>query len=373
MSGWGAHQGDSGAEAGASWRALSGDALPAVPHLSSQSHPQPEPPVQPDAHAPQPGTDPVHGGWQQPWQDEHGQWHYPYVGMQPDQAPPYAGAEQLMLQPQPQPHQYAMPVVPAQPVADPVPVADPIVPVEELAPVGPPRYYAPARAARDPRQRTMAAVITFVALLIGLWGILGFMGSLADTLSSIVSGNQKLKLQMTEANKGLVSLDEKTARLEQMSGDSAQMKSLLTGIETDMGTMLDGVNGIADGMSGMSTSLGTLDGELGKVNEINSGMASQLGSINAGLAQQVKSVRTMRKDVEATGRVLGSLPGRLTATNKRLEHVNNSVNTMGACGITNNLNVKISLGPIPNGRATVYATVIPPGAWGQKIAGKTPC
>jgi hypothetical protein len=46
---------------------------------------------------------------------------------------------------------------------------------------------------------------------------------------------------------------------------------------------------------------------------------------------------------------------------------------MGCRGITNNLKVKISVGPIPNGSATVYATVIPPGAWGTKEDGKTPC
>ncbi len=356
MSGFGAHHGSS--DPGASWRALSGEPLPDVPSLS---HPAPQ---EPQLHQP----DPVHGGWQETWQDEHGQWHSPYAGMEPQQMPPYAGAEQLYVQPQPAPEQYAMPVAPVAPEAPSV-----VVPVEDLAPVGPPRYLAPTRAARDPRQRTMAAVITFVALLIGLWGILGFLGSLSTTLSAIASGNQKLKLQMTEANKGLVALGEKTRNLEQMSADSAKMKGLLTGIDKDMGTMLTGVNGIADGMSSMAGSLGTLDSELGKVNEINSGMATQLGGINAGLKSQVKSVRTMRVDVERTGRVLGSLPGRLTATNKRLAYVNNAVNIMGCRGITNNLKVKINVGPIPNGNATVYATVVPPGAWGVQADGKTPC
>ena len=353
MSGFGAHHGSP--EPGASWRALSGEPLPEVPSLS---HPAPQQPQPQQA-------DPVHGGWQQAWQDEHGQWHSPYSSLEPPQAPPYAGAEQLYVQQQPSPEQYAMPAAPAQ--------QDVVVPIEQLAPVEPPRYLAPTRVARDPRQRTMAAVITFVALLIGLWGILGFLGSLSATLSSIASGNQKLKLQMAEANKGLVTLDEKTGNLEQMSADSAKMKGLLTGIDSDMGTMLTGVNGIADGMSSMSESLGTLDTELGKVNDINSGMATQLGGINAGLQSQVKSVRTMRVDVERTGRVLGSLPGRLTATNKRLAYVNNAVNIMGCRGITNNLKVKINVGPIPNGSATVYATVVPPGAWGVKEDGKTPC
>lgn len=351
MSGFGAYGDNS--DPGASWRALSGEPLPEAPSLS---HPAP-PTTQ--------STAPVHGGWQQPWQDEHGQWHYPYVGMEPEQAPPYAGAEQLSVRQQPSPQQYAMPVAPE--------AQDIVVPREDLAPVGPPRYLAPTRAARDPRQRTMAAVITFVALLIGLWGILGFLGSLSTTLSAIAGGNQKLKLQMAEANAGLVTLDEKTANLEQMSADSANMKGLLADIDRDMGTMLAGVNGIAEGMSSLSASLGTLDAELGKVNDINSGMATQLAGINVGLKSQVASVRTMRVDVERTGRVLGSLPGRLTATNKRLAYVNNSVNIMGCRGITNNLKVKIRVGPIPNGSATVYATVVPPGAWGVQADGKTPC
>ncbi|MCW2921225.1 MAG: hypothetical protein JWL76_1099 [Thermoleophilia bacterium] len=371
MSGFGAHH---GSDPGASWRALSGEPLPEVPSLS-------QPPAAPPADQAPADPAPVHGGWQQAWQDEHGQWHSPYAAMEPQQAPPYAGAEQLYVQPQPAPHEYAMP---AQPVAVPVdgsaaapapavaPV-DVIIPTEQLAPVGPPRYLAPTHAARDPRQRTMAAVITFVALLIGLWGILGFLGSLSHTLSGIASGNQKLKIQMQDANKGLVDLDVKTRNLETMSSNSKKMQGLLTGIDTDMGTMLEGVNGIAEGMSSMASSLETLDGELGKVNEINSGMATQLGGINAGLQNQVVSVRTMRKDVEATSRVLKSLPGRLTATNKRLAYVNNAVNIMGCRGITNNLKVKISLGPIPNGSATVYATVVPPGAWGTKEDGKTPC
>ena len=366
MSGFGAHQ---GGDPGASWRALSGEPLPDVPNLS-QPVEQQQPPAQPD---------PVHGGWQQAWQDEHGQWHSPYAGMEQQPAPPYAGADQLYAQPQPAPHEYAMPAPIEQPMAQPMQAPAPaqpdvvVVPVEQLAPVGPPRYLAPTRVARDPRQRTMAAVITFVALLIGLWGILGFLGSLSQTLSAIASGNQKLKIQMADTNKGLVSIDEKTQNLETMSVNSSKMRTLLTGIDKDMGSMLTGVNGIADGMSGMATSLGTLDGELGKVNEINSGMATQLGGINTGLQNQVKSVRTMRKDVEATSRVLKSLPGRLTATNKRLAFVNNSVNIMGCQGITNNLKVKISVGPIPNGSATVYATVVPPGAWGVKADGKTPC
>jgi hypothetical protein len=81
----------------------------------------------------------------------------------------------------------------------------------------------------------------------------------------------------------------------------------------------------------------------------------------------------MRRDVQATGKVLGTLPNRLGATNDRLKFVNDNVNTMGCLGIANTLRVHIKLGPIPNGAATVYATVIPKGAWGVLKDGRTPC
>jgi len=165
----------------------------------------------------------------------------------------------------------------------------------------------------------------------------------------------------------------KTRELEQMSNNAKVMKVQLVQIDKDMGTMLDGVNGIAEGMSSMSASLNTLDSELGKVNEINSGMATQPAQFNAGLTNQVTSVRTMRRDVRATDKVIGTLPGRLTATNKRLAHVNNSVNIMGCGGIANNLKVKLTFGGIPTGSASVFATVVPVKAWGVQADGKTPC
>jgi hypothetical protein len=266
--------------------------------------------------------------------------------------------------------------LPVEQLPEPEPEPEPepvIVPVEQLEPVGPPRYLAPTRVARDPRQRTMAAVITFVALLIGLWGILGFMGSLSRSLTAINSGNAKLRTQMMSANDGLVKLDEKTQPLYKMSEDTVQLGKLLSGIDTDMGTMLEGVDEIATGMATMGDSLDTLDSELGQVNDINASMSTQLGSINSGLEGQLSKVRTMRRDVQATGDVLGTLPGRLNAVNGRLAHVNGAVNIMGCTGITNNLKVKIKAGPINTGTATVYATVVPPGAWGVRADGATPC
>jgi hypothetical protein len=298
----------------------------------------------------------VQGGWTQPWQDELGQWHAPWAAqLQPTEQPPYPGAAAALAEPQP--------AVDAPVIVEP----------QELAPVGPPRHYAPRRAVHDPRQRTMAAVITFIALLIGLWGILGFMGSLSKTLAAINGGNAKLKLQMTEANVGLAQLDEKTRPLQAMADNSRVMGEMLGGIDTEMGSMLDGVERIATSMQQLDGALQTLDTELGRVNEINAGMTTQLGAINTGLESQLGKVRTMRRDVQSTGVVLGTLPGRLAATNARLAHVNGAVNTMGCRGITNNLKVDIRLGPIPNGSAQVFATVIPPSAWGTRQDGVTPC
>ncbi|MCB0877639.1 MAG: hypothetical protein KDC46_01475 [Thermoleophilia bacterium] len=354
-------QGGSAPDPGAGWRSLSGD-LPPVPSFDAQGASA--------AHQAQLPPQPIHGGWDGAWQDANGQWHYPFTAQQPVEQPPYSSAAGALAEPQPV---VAHPVPQPQPDAQPQPADSPIVPAEQLAPVGPPRYLAPQRVARDPRQRTMAAVITFVALVIGLWGILGFLGSLSRTLSGITSNNAKIEAQMTEANVGLADLKRKTDPLKGMTEQTKVLGGLLGGIDQDMAAMLEGVDQISAGMSTMGTSLDQLDTELGRVNTINAGMAEQLGSINAGLKDQVRKVRTMRRDVQATGQVLGTLPPRLTATNARLAHVNGAVNTMGCRGVTNNLKVKISLGPIPNGSATVYATVIPPAAWGTKQDGKTPC
>ncbi|MEO6867527.1 MAG: hypothetical protein ABI200_05855 [Gaiellales bacterium] len=334
-----------------SWQALNGDAASQVP-APPMSMPMPMPAPMPQ-HAPPP---PLYGGWQQPWQDQHGQAHYPYA------------AQQAALQQQPLPLQ-------APPQQEPPPPDPPerFIAPEQLEPVGPPRYAAPARIAQDPRQKTMAAVITFIALVIGLWAIMGFTGTLAKTLVSIRGGSEKLRVQLVEANKQLVTLDQKTSHLNGMSDSTKELGGLLVTIDKDMGGMLGGVDKIAASMTDLEASLTTLDSELGKVNEISVGMGSQLGEINSGLGSQVKSVRTMRKDVVATGRVLGTLPGRLDATNGRLGHVNNSVNIMGCRGILNNMQVEIFAGPLRTGAAHVSATIVPPGAWGTLKDGKTPC
>jgi len=267
----------------------------------------------------------------------------------------------------PAPHPQA-----AQPQPQPQPEPTFVAP-EQLAPVGPPRYLAPARVAMDPRQRTMAAVITFVALLIGLWGILGFLGSMSTTLASVAAGNEELTAKMKTANEGLEALDGKTGHLPAMADSSDKLAGLLGGIDGDMGAMLEGVSKIATSMEKMDASLTTLDTEMGIVDTTNTKMNEQLGTISGGLESQVASVRTMRRDVQRTGVVLKSMPGRLEATNARLKHVNLAVNTMGCKGIGSNLEINLFMGPLRLGAGKVVATIVPPGAWGTQPDGTTPC
>ncbi|MCW2955842.1 MAG: hypothetical protein JWO69_711 [Thermoleophilia bacterium] len=263
------------------------------------------------------------------WQDATGAWHYPYA-------------------------------------------TDPVVQPHELAPVGPPRHYAPERDARDPRRTTLAAVLTFLALIVGLWAVLGFLGSMSTTLASLASGNEKLKGQLVEANVGLTALDTKTQAIAGMSKSAGELRGLLENIDKNMGAMLTGVATIGTDHSGMLGSLSTLDDELGTVNAANAGLANELGDINAGLRGQVRSVASMRADIVATEAVVGTLPGRLAATNGRLAHVNSVVNQMGCRGITSRINVDVRFTFMAAGNASIVATIVPPGTWGTKADG-TPC
>lgn len=341
MSQWHAHGDPAGGAA--DWTSLSGDRRMGASSGTGAGEPAP-----------------IAGGWEQSWQDAHGQWHYPYG---PLVAAPGAGTAMGAQSASPAPE------------ADPAPAPTPrslVVPLESLQPTQP-RYLAPARVAQDPRQRTLAAVLTFLMLLLALWAILGFTGSLSSTLASISNGSARLETQVAQANEGLVQLDAKTGRLQQMADDSRRMRGLLRTVDSDMGGMLESVGTIATGMRAMDTSLATLDTELAQVNRINEGMTGTLAEIDRGLASQARSVGAMRRDVAATGGVLGSLPGRLRATNARLTHVNGAVNIMGCRGITNNLEVGIRVGPLSTGAAKVFATVVPPGAWGTREDGRTPC
>jgi len=332
-------------------------------------------PFAPQSAPTQPAQQPVHGGWTGAWQDEHGQWHYPYSTYAPTAPfPPATPVMQPMQAPQPmQPTSAYAPVQPARTAPAPEMSVHPtFVTPDQLEPVGPPMYFAPVAPARDARQRTMAAVIVFVALIIGLWAILGFMGAMADTLASVSSGTIKIRTQLATANEGLAGLESKTGDLPGMADDTAAMKTELEGIDGNLGAMLTGVDRIGAGMKSMDGSLTELNSSLAQVNEINGGMAADLASINAGLGTQKSNVGRMRADVVGTANVLKTVPTALKRTNGRLTHVNSVMNYMGCAGILNNLQVKIFLGPISNGSAKVVATIVPPGAWGTKADG-TPC
>ena len=325
------------------------------------------PPSAGHAQPPQPQQEPVHGGWDGAWQDASGQWHYPYA-QQAQDVPEQAWAAATAMPHQATGLEHPQVPLPQQPAAP----SAPVVPAEQLAPVGAPSYLAPERATTDPRRNTLAAVIVFVSLIIALWAILGFLGSLSKTLSSVNSGNEKLKVQLGDANDGLADLDVKTSELEAMTANTKELRALLEGLDGDMGSLLTGVDHIAGGMGAMNDSLGQLDAELTKVNRTDAGLAGDLDEINGGLAEQMAGVRAMRGDVVASGGVLGTLPGRLAATNGRLAHINGVVNFMGCTGIGNNLSVHIKAAGINLGGALVNATIVPAGAWGRKLDG-SPC
>lgn len=281
-----------------------------------------------------------------PWQDHSGQWHYPYGTGPTGQAPQQGG------------------YVPTH-VADAHPPQQPVIVEErELLPVGPPVYARPAAPVRDPQRTALAGVIAFISVVIALWAILGFVHSMAETLSSVSSGNDKLSAQLKVANTGLNDLATKTASVKQMQTDTKVLRTELENIDGSMADMLKGVAVIGTEMSAMNTSLGTLDGEIGKVNEINGAMANDLGEINAGLGQQHDQVATMRRDVVGTSAALKTLPPKLGAVNARLTHINKVICYMGSQGILSNLKVHIKVPLIGEiGTAEVFATVVPPGSW----------
>ncbi|MCW2974182.1 MAG: hypothetical protein JWN72_2455 [Thermoleophilia bacterium] len=237
---------------------------------------------------------------------------------------------------------------------------------------GEPTYALPARRTRDPRQATMAAVITFACLVLGLWAVLSFLGSMSTTLSSVASGSKSLQAQLTTANAGLAKLDTKTGSLTQMEGDTDALAKALTTIDTDMGTMVTDVGTIGTGMAAMRGSLGQLDEQVGGINQINAEMAPKLATINTQLADEAAQVKAMRTDVVATKKVLTEVPKRLNVTNNRLTWINSTINYFGCAGLVNQLHIRMSIIGIPNGSADISATITPKGAWGRNVDG-TPC
>jgi hypothetical protein len=289
-------------------------------------------------------------------QHAHGQNHefvYPYQ----QQPQTFVPADQLApvavpQQPAEQVHQYAP--APERPM--------PELPQEQL-------YYAPVAPPRDQARTTLAAVITFIGLVVALWGILGFLSAMSRTLSSVDAGTTKLKGQLITANVGLHGLDEKTGHLDSLATDSTALKTKLGAIDTGMASMLTSIDLIASNMTAMGGSLGTLDTELGKLNDANGRVGQQLGEIRVGLDGQNQSVGGMAKDVNGTAKVLSQLPPRLAASNARLKHINSVVNYMGCTGILQKLHARFYLGPISNGSGDISATIVPPGAWGSNADG----
>ena len=305
------------------------------------------------------GSHALHGGatpQPQPGHDGVGAVQYPYAQHLPVAAP---------LQPA-----HAQPAAQPEPVA--APVAGPtIVSPEELATVaGPPRYALPTRTAVDPQTARLAAVLAFIAVVVAIWAMMSFLGSLSHSLANIAAGNERLKEQLGTANKGLAELDVKTGNLDRMSKGSTSLAELLGRIDTTMGGMLTDVDRIGSGMGSMNGAIGKLDSELAAVNTTNAKLGTQLATINDGLKTQVRSVTTMRRDVSATGGILKTLPGRLRATNGRLAHVNGAVDIMGCGGIAANMQVLLYLGPLRTGSANVSATIVPRGAWGTDANGR---
>lgn len=244
-----------------------------------------------------------------------------------------------------------------------VPAAAPVWNAEHVA--AEPVTMAPVftQPARDPSRTALAAVITFIVALIGLWAILSYMNSMAKTLSSIDSGNQKMIGQLKVANSGLRELDRKTSYVGAMNDDAAQLRELMGGLDSSMGEMIGGVDRIGTEMGSMSGSLKNLDESVTKVGATNTAISTKLGTINSGLATEASKVRGMRLDVDASAKALNQLPPALRTTNARLAYINSVVCLMGKVGIANALKIKVTFFGIPNGSAELSGVIIPPGGW----------
>lgn len=264
-------------------------------------------------------------------------------------------------------------------VAPPVPHANPVVHIEAPepgpAPQAPTSSWSsmttatatsmamPISYTRDPSRTALAAVITFIVALVGLWAIFAYLGKMSDTLTSIVDGNQKMIAQLSESNKGLEGLERKTAYVGVMNKDAAELQKLMAGLDVDMGEMLTSVGSIGTQMDSMGRSLQQLDQGLDAANASSARIGTQLDSINQGLIAEAEKVATMRGDVVASSRSLVMLPPSLRATNARLGYINRNVRFMGVNGVSNAARLRLSLLGIPNGTAELSGVIIPPGAW----------
>ena len=216
---------------------------------------------------------------------------------------------------------------------------------------------------RDPSRTALAAVITFVVALVGLWAIFAYLGQMSTTLSSIVDGNAKMVAQLKTSNEGLRQLERKTSYVGVMNKDAAELRQLMAGLDQDMGTMLTNVGTIGDQMESVNTSMQQLGTGLDAANASSASIGTKLGTINSGLAEEATKVRTMRGDVVAASRSLVLLPPALRTTNARLTYINRNVSLMGTNGISNTARIRLTLLGIPNGSAALSGVIIPPGAW----------
>lgn len=246
-------------------------------------------------------------------------------------------------------------------VRDPAAPADPHggAPTPPLPPVAMP-YVAPRR---DPQRTALAAIITFLISIVGLWAILAYMHSMAVTLSSVNASNVKVIAQIQSANVGLRHLDEKTRSVRSMDRDAADLQELMVGLDQNMGVMLTDLGTISTGMQTMDSSLTTLDREVETVGASNTSIGEKLGGINRGLKGQAGKVRGMRVDVQATSKSLEQIPPQLKATNARLAFINKVICRMGTVGLANRIHLAVTWIGIPNGSADIAATLIPPGGW----------
>jgi hypothetical protein len=248
-----------------------------------------------------------------------------------------------------------------------------LVPQSELATgIGAPTYAAPTRPARDPRHATMAAVLTFVCLLLGLWGVLGFVGAMSKTLNSIMSRNAHVQQQLVTANEALDRMQGKTAALGQMRRDTDELTTALKSINASMGLMVTDVGTIGTGMTSLNGSLSSLGTQVDATNAMNAKMGPQLAAINRTLDTELTQVNSIHKDVLGSARVLATFPGKLTVTNSRIIWINGTVNFFGCTGLLNNVHVKLSFAGLGIGAADIGATIIPKGAWGTDQQG-LPC
>ncbi len=313
----------------------------------------------------------------QPWPDSSPQpWHGSIPQPWPGDVPllPHAGPHPPALRTagpaDPGPFPVAVPAGPADP--GPFPVASPAesAAVSEsrsswssapvMQPVAVPGYVSPAQ---EPGRSALAAVLSFFAVIVGIWAILAYVGEMTDVMNSIVEGNAKMIAQMESSNAGLAQMQKKTAYVGVMNRDATELRALMQGLDARMGTMLTDVTTIEREMSGMEQSIGELKSGLDAANGHSSRIGSQLGVITGGLQDEASKVSTMRRDVEAAARSLVALPPELRTTNARLGHINRNVSFMGRNGVSNSLRLRLTLLGIPNGSAEISGAIIPPGAW----------